>query len=55
MSQCDSSTTFGSIFGKVTQDYLLQDSFVYAAPEKAGEYTLVVVECDDDDETCGAG
>ncbi len=38
----DSSGTFGSIFGKVTQDYLLQDSFVYAAPEKAGEYT---VEC----------
>ncbi|MBL8215105.1 MAG: hypothetical protein JNK87_30580 [Bryobacterales bacterium] len=36
----DGSGTFGSIFGKVTQDYLLQDSFVYAAPEKAGEYTV---------------
>jgi len=35
-----SGSTFSSIFQKVAGDYIVQDSFLYTAPEKAGTYTL---------------
>lgn len=38
-----SSSAISSIFQKVAGDFIVQDAFVYSAPEKAGSYTL---ECD---------
>jgi hypothetical protein len=35
-----STSTFSSIFQKVAGDYIVQDAFLYTAPEKAGTYSL---------------
>jgi hypothetical protein len=36
----ESSGRFGSIFGALTKDYVLQDAFVYTAPETPGKYEV---------------
>ncbi|MEZ5403609.1 MAG: hypothetical protein R2729_28270 [Bryobacteraceae bacterium] len=36
----ESSSRFGSIFGALTKDYVLQDAFVYTAPETPGKYEV---------------
>ncbi len=36
----ESASRFGSIFGALTKDYVLQDAFVYTAPEAPGKYEV---------------
>jgi hypothetical protein len=36
----ESTSTFADIFGMVSKDYVLQDAFLYTAPEKPGKYEL---------------
>ncbi|MFN7920649.1 MAG: hypothetical protein U0Q16_11165 [Bryobacteraceae bacterium] len=36
----ETASTFGDIFGALTKDYVLQDAFLYVAPEKPGRYQV---------------
>jgi len=36
----ETSSRFGSIFGSLTKDYVLQDAFLYTAPEQPGTYEV---------------